>query len=147
MEIRLELSFKEILTDCFQADCDLLKRWHIFSGRGLKACVDKTFKDLKTARVMMFSLRKSGRLCGYFCRENCDGHQFLTGFFLKPEYRTPEGRAEFWNVIQQEFRKPFYCGLYDKNQPAKRFIESRGAMLVKKVEVQDGLAALYKIGA
>jgi hypothetical protein len=138
--------YKPILVECFCRDEQLLSKWHIFAGRGLDACVDKTFKDLKEAKVTFFGLIDGKNLAGYFCREAYGDQEFLTGFFLMPLFRTEKGREEFWSAVQLRFNSHFFCGVYAKNSPAIKFIESRGGRFVRKVPLTDGDAVLYELG-
>lgn len=147
MESSLLEEFKPVLIECFREDEALLSNWHIFAGRGLDACVDKTFKDLTDSKVTFFELADRGKLAGYFCREAYGNQEFLTGFFLMPALRADKGREDFWTAVKLRFNSQFFCGVYAKNIPANKFIESRGGRFVRKVPLTDGDAVLYKLGA
>lgn len=141
------LDYKPILNQCFDKDSNLVSQWHIEAGNGLENCVNRTYNDLQNLKVEFFKIEQDDRLVGYFAKEKYQNLNCLTGFFLMPEFRTEDGRKEFWQIIQQEFNGPFLCGLYDKNEPAKKFVESQGATFVEKFSIVDGVAVFYKVGA
>jgi hypothetical protein len=140
-------NYRPILSECFLADKDLLELWHIYAGKGLNACLEKTFRDLQTAAVIFFTVMIHDELVGYFGKELCDNKEFLTGFFIMPDLRTNEIRTQFWSLVKAQFELPFHCGLYEKNVPANRFIISRGGKEIERVALPDGKAIHYVIGA
>lgn len=137
--------YKSILAECYRQDPALITLWHTVAGQGLEACVEKEFSDLKALKAKFFIVREAGELVGYFCKERLQNGEALTGFFLVPALRTKAKRAQFWNVIRSHFKNQFFCGLYDKNAPARRFIESKGGVAVRKSNLPDGPAVLYRV--
>jgi hypothetical protein len=146
MRAEVVKDYKPILSQCFSTDDDLLNKWHIVAGKGQAACVEKTFLDLQDAKVKFFKILHDESLAGYFCKEIFGDKQYLTGFFLMPEFRNEAMRLRFWAIIEMNFKLPFYCGLYEKNVPANKFIQSQGGKLIKRVAIPDGKAVLYKVG-
>lgn len=144
MEIEKIENYKSLIKECYRQDPQLVTCWHTVAGQGLDACVDKEFSDLQSLNVEFFTVRDRNELVGYFCKEKMEGAEALTGFFLVPP-RTKAKRSDFWNAIRTHFKSPFYCGLYDKNAPAKRFIESRGGIAVRNTNLPDGPAVLYRV--
>jgi hypothetical protein len=140
-------NIRPVLLECFGSDRELLNRWHIVAGSGAEACADKTLSDLRESSVLFFRLTQESNLAGYFGKEVHHEKEYLTGFFLMPIYRTDEGRKDFWKVIEMNFKSPFYCGLYEKNIPANKFIQRHGGKPIKRTGIKDGVAVLYKIGA
>lgn len=147
MRAEIIAEYKRVLAECFVSDEGLLRKWHISSGQGLEACVEKTFADLKEAGVTFYKITSGPNLVGYFAKEACDSHQFLTGFFLKPEFRTTEAKNEFWSLVKTELKAPFFCGLYTKNLPANKFIRSSGGLPIRVFTLPDGEAVFYQLGA
>lgn len=142
-----EKNYKPILRNCFKTDEELLIKWHIKSGQGLKNCVNKTFWDLQECGARVYGLYKGNDLIGYFAEENFKPYKFLTGFFLKPEFRDFDTKKEFWNLVIEHFNsKPFYCGLYTKNIPANKFIKAHNGELVFQGSFEDQSVCLYKLG-
>lgn len=139
--------YRRILAECFVSDNALLNQWHVRSGRGLEACVERTFEDLKGADVTFFKVTEGTNLVGYFAKETPSRHDFLTGFFIKPEFRTKEAKAEFWNLVRSQMSARFYCGLYTKNLPANKFIKSSGGSVIHVFTHTDGEAVFYQLGA
>ncbi len=97
---------KSTLEDCFATDLDLLNRWHIESPAPLVKCVERTYCDLMACEdIVFYKLFDLSNLIGYFCKETDKyGNKYLTGFFLKPEYRTEESKKEFWEKVNKEGR-------------------------------------------
>lgn len=144
MKITKVEDYKPILIECYASDPELTSKWHQVAGSGVSACIEKEYHDLRAANVSFFVVTE-GALIGYFCKEVFQGQESLTGFFLMPKVRTKEIRAQFWELIRANFRKPFFCGLYERNVPAKRYIESKGGTPIKKSTLPDGPAVLYKV--
>ena len=116
----LENNYKLIIEDCFKTDQELLNKWHIESGNGLENCVIRTYNDLINANVKVYSLKENNNLIGFFGIEEST---YLSGFFIKPEYRKKEYITQFWNIVNKEFNnKKFYSGIYKKNNKAYNFL-------------------------
>ena len=84
MEYREVTDYKELLQECFITDIDLINIYHIEAGKGIEACINRTFDDLKLWNVKVFGLYEDNEIVGYFGKE---ANIYLTGFFIKPEYR------------------------------------------------------------
>jgi len=140
------IDYKSMLKDCFVTDPNLLEKWHIASGQGLDACVDKTFQDLQYCKASIYKLTSESDLVGYFGKELCDDKQWLTGFFLFPKFRNEQNKKEFWQIVESEFQRPYFCGLYEKNKPANAFIKKHGGELIKSVDLSNGPVLVYRIG-
>jgi hypothetical protein len=143
MKPMLATNVKEMLTECFDSDPALLTHWHIAAGTGLESCVERTLNDLGS--VTVYKLMNDQDLIGYFGKEEADGELFLTGFFIKPKFRKIEVISKFWSIVLTEFKRPFFCGLYEKNKPAISFIQRFGAYEVTELNLPDGLAKIYKL--
>lgn len=144
MKVERAHEFKEILHECFASDDALISTWHIHAGFGLEACVEKTHSDLTRYQVDIYRVSLGDKLVGYFGRECLPGHKFLSGFMIKPAFRTKEGKAEFWKLVCEQFQhEPFLVGLYKKNIPAIKFIRSLRGHFV--CEIDD--ACFYRVGA
>lgn len=116
-------NYKDYLTECFATDKDLIQKWHIESGTDLETCVNRTFNDLQENNVKFFVLLENNHLIGYFGKELNNNSLYLTGFFIKPEFRTKENIRKFWDCINTEFMGgTFFCGVYKKNIPALNFL-------------------------
>lgn len=135
----------EILKECFESDPILIKKWHIKAGEGLDACLEQTFKDLLHCKVKVYKVTHKDDLIGYFGHEIYDGHNYLTGFMLKPKYRHLSN--DFWTLISEHIKKPFLVGLYKKNLPATSFIEKHGGRIIFNTDLPMGSCVLFKVGA
>ncbi len=137
--------YREIIAECFDQDADLLKFWHLQSGKGLNKCVDATYDDMHTAGVEFFVVRDGAQMIGYFGREKTLGSEFLTGFFIIPEFRKKDFVAKFWDLVLSKFGDPFFCGLFQKNIPAISFILKNNGIPVSTTVAHGEPARIFKI--
>lgn len=135
--------YKDIIKHCFLHDKDLIEKWHVKAGQGLSICVDTTHQDMRDANVEFFVVYKERELVGYFGKEA--GGDFLTGFFVMPQYRNKKDIAEFWKKLRSKFGEPLFCGLFDKNQPAVDFIKRNGGKPFAIAEKHGESGVIYVI--
>jgi hypothetical protein len=89
----------------------------------LEDCVERTYNDLlNTEKLRFYKLVLNEITVGYFCVEILKGVKFLTGFALKPNYRTQELKRKFWEIVNEKMNGDYYCGIYSKNKRAKGFL-------------------------
>jgi hypothetical protein len=140
-------NYKQIIHECFLQDQALLDKWHIEAGNGLEKCVERTFKDMSDAKVEFYAVTdRNFDLVGYFGKELTHGTEFLTGFFVCPKYRNQKDLSQFWSLVKSNFKKPFYCGLYDKNKPAINFItKNNGKPFLAAVNAKGEPASFFQI--
>lgn len=143
MEKHLLHDYKSIIKECFESDEDLLSKWHICSGEGLDICVDRTYGDIAVSGTDFYSITKDGELVGFFGHEKVQNLNALTGFFIKPEYRNKEDVSQFWDIILKELNGPFICGIYEKNDRAKKFLEKNNGKLVASFKSGAHGALMY----
>lgn len=137
--------YKEIIQHCFSQDQDLLGKWHIRAGQGLKKCVEQTFDDMTKADVEFFVIFQERDLVGYFGRERSDTAEFLTGFFVMPKYRNSKSMKTFWKIIQSKFGPTFFCGLFEKNLPAIEFIKKNKGEPMAKIKHHSEPGIIFRI--
>lgn len=127
MTSHLTKNFKSVLSECFSTDPILVEKYHISAGEGLEACVEKTFEDLMKANVSFYVVSSEKETIGFFGIEHIDNYKALTGFFIKPEYRSL--KKDFWKTIQKTMdNKSFLCGVYNKNTRAIKFLKEMGGI-------------------
>jgi hypothetical protein len=128
MDVIKCIDHRATLTECFASDKELITKWHIASGK-LEDCVERTFKDMADAKIEMFKLIEDNKCVGYF---GLEGDSFLSGFFLKPEFRSKKDINNFWNIIDNVFdNKPYYSGVYLKNTRAIKFLSKKGRVVLE----------------
>lgn len=128
MKVTICYNIEALLLEMFDADKELLEKWHIESPCTLDVAVDRTLKDMKSCDdLTIYSLKdKEGNLIGYFGHERHEEFNYLTGFGIKPEFRTDEIKEEFFKIINEVMGDNYYVGLYEKNTPARKFIAKNG---------------------
>lgn len=117
-------SYKTIISECFESDPELIEKWHIEAGSSLENCINRTFNDLNKFNVTFYKLNIDNKLVGYF---GVEGNSFLTGFFLKPEFRTKKYILEFWNIVDSKFDNSYMIGIFQKNQRASAFLRKKAS--------------------
>ena len=123
-------SYYDLIKECFSSDPELISTWHIEAGTSVDNCTIKTCKDLEEAEVTVYALQKDNKVVGYFGIEKLEWLHCMTGFFIKPEYRTKEVVKEFWSVVDNSFEDDYYVGLYKKNTPAVAFLRRRTPTII-----------------
>jgi hypothetical protein len=110
---------KELLTELFSTDKDLLSIYHIEAPNSAEVCAERTLKDIEGSDIFLF--KNEDKVIGYY---GIKGSQ-LAGFFITPENRNKQVMSKFWTEIENKFTKDFYCGLYTKNTRAINFIRKQ----------------------
>ncbi len=137
--------YREIIAECFAEDEPLINKWHLEAGKGLEACAEATYRDMRDAGVDFFEVTEKGERVGYFGRELFRGNEFLTGFFVRPKFREKKFMRRFWQLVSLRLASPFYCGLYEKNEPAIAFINKNNGKEVARVESRREPAVFFKV--
>lgn len=136
------MNYKEILTECFSTDSDLLKKWHIEAPSDLETCVNRTNNDLLSINNMNFVLLKDNKdsLIGFYGTEmGC----YLTTFFIKPEYRNKEVIKKFWKQVEKDMTKEYYSGLYAKNTRAIEFLKKNGGRIYSQGMIDNNPTVVF----
>lgn len=132
---------KEILTELFSTDPDLLSKYHIIAPNSAEACAEKTLNDLADCNVEVHLIKENDEIIGYYGLENKDGMGSLTGFFLKPEYRTKEHITKFWKEVDSHFDKDYFIGVFARNTRVIEFLKKKTTM---KYEIDN--VVLFRVG-
>ena len=128
MKAELVENYNDLILECFKTDPELLEKWHICAPDSLEKCVDNTITVMQLNKVSVYSLTINNNIIGYFGLEYFNNQKYLTGFFIKPEYRNKEMFELFWNVINKKFGKNYYAGVYKKNERAVNFLLKSGGI-------------------
>lgn len=127
MSIVPSTHIRETVAECFSLDQALISKFHIYSGKGLDACIEKTVDDLEAApELSFFLLMDEEALVGYFGKESSN---YLSTIFIHPKYRDRESIGKVWNQICSEFPSEFYTSIFKKNEPAVRFFTRNGTQI------------------
>jgi hypothetical protein len=128
MQVSVCQNIEALLLEMFDSDKELLNSFHIEAPCSLDKAVDRTLKDLQMCEVLMVYQLKtdSGELVGWIGHEVFAGDNYLTGFGIKPKFRTKEMKDFFFDVVKEKLGDNYFVGLYERNFPARKFIEKRG---------------------
>lgn len=110
---------KELLTELFKTDEELLSKYHVLAPNSADICAERTLNDLNGSEIHL--VKRDENVIGYY---GINGTQ-LTGFFITPDMRNSSIIGEFWNEIESNFEKDYFCGLYNKNTRAIEFIRKK----------------------
>lgn len=116
---------KELMIELISTDPELLNIYHIEAPNTAEICADRTIRDLKTANSYVYTIDETGETIGYYGIERGFSIDYLTGFFIKPKYRTKERIIDFWKEVESKFEKEFYVGVYKKNTRAIKFLNKK----------------------
>lgn len=99
---------------------------------------------MKQTNLKFHVIYNNEELVGYFGKEVVNDSLFLTGFFIKPKFRTKKFIKEFWDNVNTEFNnKNFYCAIYEKNIPAVNFLKRNGGIEYRKIEELKGIVFMF----
>jgi len=116
---------KELMIELLSTDEDLLSTYHILAPNSAQVCAERTVADLKKANAYVYTLENEEETIGYYGIEHGLSVDFLTGFFIKPKYRTKERITDFWKEVEGHFNKDFYVGVHIKNTRAIEFLNKK----------------------
>lgn len=118
---------RETVEECFGSDQALISTFHIYSGRPLGECVDKTVSDLNKAETtfQFYQVKEGPKLAGFFGIER--GY-YLTTIFIHPDYRAKDKIGQVWELIASHFPEEFYTAVFSKNTRAVKFYTRNGAV-------------------
>lgn len=135
-------NIKHVLYECFATDQQLLDKFHVAAGSGLEGCVKRTMDDFSSCEHLQFYKIMDGKtLVGYAGKEiHSEFGSFLTGFFIKPSYRSRPHVKEFWKLVKALMNDGcFFVALHTHNTRAINFIEKAGAERVKEYENEQNV--------
>jgi hypothetical protein len=132
---------KEQLTELFNTDPELLSTYHILAPNSAEVCAEKTLGDMNEANVDIHLVKKNEEIIGFYGIEKNELYNNLTGFFLKPEYRTKENVTELWNKIDENFDKDYYVGVFSKNTRAIEFLSKK-----TQTKYEHNNVVVFKVG-
>jgi hypothetical protein len=132
---------KELLTNLFSTDTELLSKYHILAPASAEVCAERTYNDLVSHDVNIHLIKKDGEVIGFYGIEKNAYTNCLTGFFLKPEHRNKEQITDFWSQVDSNFDKDYYIGVFSKNDKAIKFLTKK---TTTKYNVND--IVLFRVG-
>lgn len=135
---------RDLLKEFYSTDQAFLDSYHEEAGKGLEACVDRSWSDFEKAKAEFQLFYHKNQLVGFFGKERSLIGHALSGFFILPEFRNKEVLSAFWNTIMSNFPDFFWVGMGDNNTPAHKFIERNGGK--KLMTETDGVFYLVEKG-
>ena len=124
---------KETILNCYR-ECPRTQELHQdFAGYNLEECVQDILDKFEELPDYKFIKVDEDELIGYFATTEINENPILFTFFVRPKFRTKEYLTKFWNKITEEFDGEFLAGIYNTNEPAKKFLR-RNSKLEFEIE-------------
>lgn len=126
-------NYHQVLRFCYSQDKELIEKYHVTSGSSLTDCIAKTIEDFKNLHESFefHIIKKDEEIFGYFGTEFINGVNFLTSFFILPQFRNKENSKEFFSMVRNHFNnESFITGIYAKNTRAESWLKKNGGVLV-----------------
>lgn len=147
---RKSTDIEGIIKKCYPTDQELIEKYHVLAPTTIEDAEKHTIAALKRSIdagiLTVYELSKNGYFVGYFGKEVVAGMDYLTGFFLLPEYRDSENVVRFWRIVKAKFDKTIFTYLYEKNTRAIKFIQKKGFKLNDRVFIpqEKQFAKIFK---
>ena len=122
-----------MIRKCYESSPILINNYHVLAGSPVNKCIYRTVLDFKKWNVKVHTLEHDGKFVGYFGEELVGTENWLTGFFIMPEFRKSLGK-DFWNMVTEHFNGSFKAGLYSHNIPAIKFLMKNGCEMTKIID-------------
>lgn len=119
----LVTDYAALLRAMYAEDLPLLEKFHQNAGQGLDACVASTLSQISPDSKFYKIEMPDGTLVGYFVvAEPQEGIDYMEGFFLRMDYRTPEIKQGFIDLINSTFSNNFFTSTGANNYRAISFL-------------------------
>lgn len=129
-------NYENIIRELYSSDVNFVNKYNVGEGENLEEQISKSVEVLSnTPDLTVFSIRDEGNLIAYFGRQRFNEDQFLTGFFIKKEFRNRHFVEYFFIVLDAYFDGAFYCILHYKNSKAINFIVKNGELIESNQEL------------
>lgn len=144
--IRVEAGTHDLeptIRECFGRDPELLAKWHIEAPASLDICVSRTMSDVEEtfdlSSFQFYRIFDDQKLVAYFGTEF---GAYINLIFVDPAYRTPSFMQNFWKIIKEHVKNPFFTAVYTKNAPAVSFYTKLGSK-IKDAETPSGTVSIF----
>lgn len=134
MEIVERADYEKAIADAWASDPSLIKKYHIRAGQGLDKCVEDTVDVLKKCSDLKFyDVYQNKELAGFFATEYFRYGNFITTFFLYPQFRSLKNKKDFISLMLEFFEndKDLYTAVYAHNTRAVDFLEDNGFVIIE----------------
>lgn len=129
------------ISEAYRLDAALLEKWLNVAGSGFDACVKDQVDSLTSQPTLRFyRVEEDGALAGYFGHE-AEG-AWMSTIFIVPRLRPR--KQEFFDGVRKLMKPVFYCGGFEKNQPACKFYRKMGGTVVQPMESSHGTCTMFQ---
>lgn len=128
------MNYEDAFTKAFIADPAFVEKYHVRAGEGFETCVNDTIDVLKNCPTLKFyDVYNEDELIGFFGTEYFMYGNFLTTFFLYPQFRNNKTKKDFISLIFEFFgkEKELYTAVYSHNTRAVNFLEKYGFEVIE----------------
>jgi GNAT superfamily N-acetyltransferase len=134
MRIMQCMDYEVAVAKAWASDPSLIEKYHVRAGQGLEACVMDTLEALNKCQGLRFyDVYEHEDLAGFFATEYFRYGNFLTTFFLYPQFRSLKNKKDFISLILEFFGKErdLYTAVYSNNKRAVDFLEENGFYIIE----------------
>lgn len=133
IEIINKSEYEETIKSLFSEDPLLINKFHINFGKGINSCVERTVSDMMSfENYILFGIKHEGKIISFFGKETINENDFLTGFFIKVNYRVKDFVLRFWEIVENTFKsKNLFSCVYEHNKRAIDFLSKKGSIFGK----------------
>ena len=128
------MDYEGAVARAWASDPSLVEKYHVKAGQGLEACVKDTLEVLGKCHALRFyDVYDHEYLAGFFATEYFRYGNFLTTFFLYPNFRSLKNKKDFISLILEFFGKErdLYTAVYSHNKRAVDFLEDSGFVIIE----------------
>lgn len=115
---------KELLTELYISDPEFVKTYHGLENMSVEDCVKDTLETIENSESYVYDF-------GYFTIDkNVDIVPRLTGFFIKPDYRSKDIFEVFEKEVRAKMPKYFTAVALKSNEKLNRFFSKMNGQLL-----------------
>lgn len=133
----------DIIIQCYASDDKYLSTYHELAGQSVLDCSNRTYGDFINNDVQCYVLINDNNVIGYFGDLVYNNESWLTGFFIKPEFRTKDLKKSFWDIVVNHFNGKFKVGMILKNPPGIKFLLANGCKYSHDEMSPDGPGQIF----
>lgn len=124
MNIEISKNTYDVIYNCYQEDKELTEKYHILAGKSCEELAKHNADDLLVYGGNFYTIKNDNEVIGFFGHTQVQFLEYLSIFFVKPNFRKKEYISQIWKLINDNFNnKPFITFTYKKNIPANHFFQ------------------------
>ena len=124
-----------LVRSAYAEDLDLLNKYHQSAGQGLDVCVADTLDAIQPTTRFFKIENEFGAYVGFFgFALPIEDQWVLEGFHLRNQFRTPEYKKAFWDLISDTFNNEFYTSTGANNTRAINHLLNNDFTIINTID-------------